>query len=82
MMDANSEKLSEDLRLGHVPEAWSGKKLSKTVEQYLQIIKLRAEFYQVRFRDLDYKFFLFTSERLHSNFVKNFCTWAMPLQQT
>ena len=49
VIDTCSLELSDSLRGGHVPEHWCGKKITTTVDHYLSVLKLRAEFYQVSF---------------------------------
>ncbi len=71
VMDASSEMLSEALRGGHVPETWTGKKLSQTVEQYLEIIKLRAEFYQVWSKLVIYALLKLNASGLLAVYVNN-----------
>ena len=53
-MDSCSLQLSKQLKAGEVPDSWSGKKLKKTVKQYLEILRLRTEFYKVTFGWLEH----------------------------
>jgi hypothetical protein len=54
VMDSCSLQLSKQLKAGEVPDSWSGKKLKKTVKQYLEILRLRTEFYKVTFGWLEH----------------------------
>jgi hypothetical protein len=48
-MDSSSQQLSQQLQAGRAPAAWSGKNLDLSLKQYLEVLKLRAEFYKVLF---------------------------------
>ena len=48
VMDRASLTLSQLLQRGLVPEDWSGERQQKTIDQFLDVLKTRAEFYKVR----------------------------------
>ena len=48
VMDRSSLQLSQLLQSGQVPEEWSGKNIQKTIEEFLDVCKIRAEFYKVK----------------------------------